>query len=187
VKVLFLDIDGVLNSWEWYARRGKHARDEGAAALVPPDLLAKWGVPVVRAYHELDPDTVALLQTVIDATDCRIVISSTWRIVYDERLLLDVLRARGFRGEIIGQTPDLSKNEKGPLWRAEPRGAEIVAWLDLYAAWNGEPAVDAYAVVDDMSVQGMPGVEHVFVRTREAVGLTDKDVAQLIDLLGRKP
>ena len=52
--VLFLDIDGVLNSREcWDRLRGLR--------------------------HKIDREKVALLNEVVAATDCRIVVSSTWR------------------------------------------------------------------------------------------------------------
>lgn len=56
--VLFLDIDGVLNSVQ-YAMR-----------LKKPGMLG------------IDPDTIPHLQRIVDKTGCNIVISSTWRITH---------------------------------------------------------------------------------------------------------
>lgn len=57
--VLFLDIDGVLNSEVWYRRRTP---------------TGEW-----REEQEFDPDAVFLLKAVVCLSDCEIVISSSWR------------------------------------------------------------------------------------------------------------
>jgi HAD domain in Swiss Army Knife RNA repair proteins len=58
MKVLFLDVDGVLNSADWF-----HKLD-----------------PKVKgAIHELDPKAVKRVQHVLEVTGAVIVLSSTWR------------------------------------------------------------------------------------------------------------
>lgn len=59
MKVLFLDIDGVLNSEAWY-----RARPEG---------------PWTEA-REIDPEALWLLKATVAMTGCQIVVSSSWRI-----------------------------------------------------------------------------------------------------------
>jgi hypothetical protein len=82
MKILFLDIDGVLNHTEWLR-------------------TAKWGP------DHIDPSRVALIQQVCDKTGAEVVISSTWRLLYPRTELCQSLRERGLQATIRGVTPDL--------------------------------------------------------------------------------
>ncbi len=85
VKVLFLDIDGVLNSEEVI-------RKSDTANVIAPKLVEK-------------------VNTIIRQTDCLVVITSTWRIYHNLPELKTILVSNGFNGTIIGVTPDnISKN-----------------------------------------------------------------------------
>ena len=59
MKIIFLDIDGVLNSIGWVERTKGTAYED----------------------KEIDPSKVRLLKQIIDKTDAKIVLSSTWREV----------------------------------------------------------------------------------------------------------
>jgi hypothetical protein len=72
MKVLFLDIDGVLNSEYWFVNRPE-----------------KEGL-----YTQVDPVAVAILSRVIKETGCTIVVSSTWRKVHRDDIV-PVLTAAG--------------------------------------------------------------------------------------------
>lgn len=104
-KVIFLDIDGVLNSVEsetWdYHNRGEEAY-----------------------YYAMCPDLVEKLNLIIRETGAKIVISSTWRKHHDTlEGLQNMLDKRGIQGEVIGST--------AALWTQ--RGIEIKQWLDLFS------------------------------------------------------
>ena len=105
MKVIFLDIDGVLNTEKYIM-----------------DLLHKNLSTQDSDWCDFfDPKCIAKLKEIIDQTGAKIVISSTWRF-----LGLDILRKkfeeRGVSGEIIDKTP-LSRSMR-------ERGYEIQAWLD---------------------------------------------------------
>jgi hypothetical protein len=102
VKVIFLDIDGVLNSEAW------------------------WNRPEVRSlpFYErsFDPRAVKRLNHLIRESDAGIVLSSSWRT--NRRSDAEALfRLAGIEGEAVGVTPWLLKN------RQATRGDEIRAWL----------------------------------------------------------
>ena len=60
--IIFLDFDGVLNTEKYYCE------------------LKSKGLPSDDKYGQLfDPEAVANLRKIIDATDARIVVSSSWR------------------------------------------------------------------------------------------------------------
>ena len=61
-KYLFLDFDGVLNT-DRYAKR-----------------LRKEGIDPFDEFGAMfDPDTISNLRSIVEQTDCKIVLSSTWR------------------------------------------------------------------------------------------------------------
>jgi hypothetical protein len=84
VKIVFLDIDGVLNSLETAPGGGSG--------------LSAW----------LDPRNIAVLNRVIEATAAQLVISSSWRTSTPLPELQERLRQAGCIGEVIGVTPVLS-------------------------------------------------------------------------------
>lgn len=122
MKVLFLDIDGVLNSAEFMLNK-RHIRRP--------------------TPHEIDAVTVPRLNSVIARTGAKICVSSTWRIGRDAMLLEEILRSHGVRCDVVGTTPETFRmdNERG--WSF--RGNEIQMWLDRH------PEVSTFAIVDDDS------------------------------------
>lgn len=62
MKVIFLDIDGVLNSNDWYVKtRGVGGYNGG----------------------DIDPECIELINDLIDATGAKIIMSSSWRSDYE--------------------------------------------------------------------------------------------------------
>lgn len=82
-KLLFLDVDGVLNHRKYYE-----------------DLYKKTGTPHVLI---LDPDCLLRLHRIVKETGCEIVLSSTWRNSQDAR---QVLLEAGVKW--VGTTPNCS-------------------------------------------------------------------------------
>jgi hypothetical protein len=153
MKLIFLDIDGVLNSTEYFEREGK-AHVDG------------FDYPSVRWWAaSIDPHTIRRLNRLIRDTGADVIISSSWRSGLRMEYLQEVLETRGFRGRIIGETPQFDDR---------PRCDEIVS-----SVMNLKP--EAYVVFDDDEDAEVPGK---FVRTSELVGLTDADVAAAKKILG---
>lgn len=102
MKIIFLDVDGVLNNMTW----AKRMRDEGVH---------------VFAEDMLEDRAIKLFKQIIDATGADVVITSTWRThVAAMTHLLDQLAYYGIRP--IAKTPRLT----------ELRGNEITAWMQRY-------------------------------------------------------
>ncbi len=120
VKIIFLDVDGVLNS------------------------VAFWTSPrYIRGRHAIDAEAVVLLNRLTDRTGARLVVSSTWR-KRGARAMRQTLRDVGITAPMLGITPDLSHRERGPLWVATERGTEIQAWLD-----TTRRQVNRFVILDD--------------------------------------
>lgn len=138
-------------------------------------------------FHGMDPMCVGFLLRIIEQTNCKIVVSSTWRLggigkgsEFQEALL--VAGGRDAIPHIVGATPDLTKaatcdpedDEKVAFWWGSSRADEIKAWLK-------ENAPDAnFVAVDDDS---LPLSLDNFVRTDSARGLTAADADEVIHKL----
>lgn len=106
--ILFLDVDGVLNSRAYVERGGSlNCRTDG-----------------------IDPLAVVQLQRIVDESGCELVLSSTWRLIFSLADMRGKLIAAGMRHPVplIDRTPDLaSSNTAGS--RAQVRGLEVNAWI----------------------------------------------------------
>lgn len=152
-KIIFLDIDGVLNSMPWI-----HTHDRS------PDLSA-----------HLDPRAVRILGDLVRVSGAEIVVSSSWRIIVPLPQLATWLRALGFSGRLIGLTPNDVPAPEGSY--SPRRGAQIARWLSLH----GKP-VDGYVVLDD-EVSDMDAVRSHVVKTDRNVGLTAADATRALTIL----
>lgn len=89
VRIIFLDVDGVLNHDAYLEDVGIERRAQ---------MLAGEGVPSGYEYYRalVDPDAVARLRGLVERTDAKIVVSSCWRGERESgpmRALLDELVA----------------------------------------------------------------------------------------------
>ena len=103
MKVIFLDIDGVLNHQKHY---------EWLMTTNEPTLMQR-----VYPYSEFNPKSCQLLNEIIKETDAQIVVSSSWRL--DGEARLNALFKHFDLPRIYSITPCLNT----------ARGIEIDAWL----------------------------------------------------------
>lgn len=102
MKVLFLDIDGVLT------HRGT--------------LKADAETFLERKVAQLDKAAVERLNYIVDSTGCAVVVSSAWRTVMEKSTIQYVLNRAGFRHLILDVTPP----------DAGSRGQDITNWCDSW-------------------------------------------------------
>lgn len=102
MKIIFLDIDGVLNSDKFYAEHSK--------------IMQESGYPDNYPYTEFDYRAVNRLNRIVSETGCNIVLSSSWRTDDNVR---DILNKIGIN--IYDKTPYLGN---------VLRGQEIQRWID---------------------------------------------------------
>ncbi len=101
MKILFLDIDGVLNSGTWFESNR-------------------------RGMFDLDPGAVSLYNEIVEKTGCMVVISSSWRRLDG---YIDELQRNSLRVDvIIGETPRLPRPNGTSVEFCE-RGFEIRSWI----------------------------------------------------------
>jgi hypothetical protein len=174
MKVLFLDIDGVLNSSQSsYYYRHIIKRDENAFDKDKEDVL-QW------LAQEFDPMAISNLYRIIDKTGCKIVISSTWRLGETLETMKSWFKGLPLiQSAIIGSTPSLRvKTPNGQIINV-PRGVEIHAWLVDYKMDKYKSK--KYAILDDDS--DMWPVHVNFFQTKTNTGLDWETAEHVIEFL----
>ena len=199
-RILFLDVDGVLNCLK-QRTFPSNVDNNGAvdAAALARDAL------------RLDPDLVGRLTKLVRDTDSHIVLSSAWRLhPAARRALASTLSNHGIGKSLLGVTSSSANPRFPPLpvlasEAAETRCYEIMHWL-----YEHNELVATWAAVDDLDLRDacarqrhadhssdvaarMPlsqrwasafdDVLTRFVRTDQALGLTKKDAAELSRVL----
>ena len=119
MKVIFLDIDGVLvtrNSIKY-----QHLN-------FPDDTSIQFGKKAVKNLNKL-----------IRLTKAKIVISSTWRLFHSLEELQDIFKKQSVKGKIISTT----SVERATIEEDIPRGQKMADWLQIY------PSLKHYFIIDD--------------------------------------
>ena len=162
-KVMFLDIDGVLNTGRWYSKMDRNT---------PKD---KYG-------YAFDPNAVANLKKIVDETGAEIVISSSWKS-FGFSELEEMWQDRALPGKLIDITPNSVSDEmllNADLDHMELfsiRGMEIKEWLSKHGK-----KVSHYVIIDDMDNMLQEQQPH-FVWIDPEVGITEGNAAQAIMIL----
>lgn len=160
MKVIFLDIDGVLNHEDYYRWRYEEI------TINHRDF--------VHPYSEFSPDSIKQLNRILKETGAEIILSSTWR--FDEMDKLQKLfKEVGIERPITDITPDLYNVFNSHCCR----GKEIEKFL------NEHPEIDRYVILDDdtdMEDYQLP----YFVKTNAyADGLNEERANKAIEILNK--
>jgi hypothetical protein len=159
LTVLFLDINGVLDSSDWY--EAEHKRRFEATGVRRPLM------------DVIDPSAVAHLNRIMLETKAVIVISSSMRRNHTMQQLDKKLRDAGFN--FMDRVIDIT-----PVIPSGCRGDEIAAWME-----NARVAffrVVRYVILDDDSDM-LPEQLPFHVKTTNARGLQHADADRAIAIL----
>ncbi len=162
MKVIFLDIDGVLNSNFW---NDAHQREISDRTLI-------------------DGGKIQLLGQLIKSTKAKVVLHSGWKFWFDHEMkplrkeserLKSMLEEEGI--EIDDMTPDHStedirKSRKFSLVKAN----EILAWISEH------DNVDKWIVIDDLDLHNEEIGKHQ-IQTDASVGLTIENINEAEEML----
>lgn len=149
MNLIFLDVDGVLNSTKF------------AVKMLEEDNIDTF------ANDLLDEHAIRLLKVLVDETDSRIVLTSTWRKHLESfDNLCQQIRKHGIT--LYATTDRRSTNEH--------RGDDITDWLK-----ENRGDFTNYVILDDDSDMTVH-TEHL-VQTSFDVGLTRADVDRAIEIL----
>lgn len=161
-KVVFLDIDGVLNSNLW---NESHQREISDGTLI-------------------DMEKIRLLSKLIQSTNSKIILHSGWKYWFDSDLkplcreaenLRSLLEKEGLT--IADITPDhateeIKKSRKFSLVKAD----EMLAWLAEHKD------VEKWIVIDDLDLHNTE-IELHQIKTDQSIGLTTEDVRKAEKML----
>lgn len=137
MKVIFLDFDGVLTS---------------TRTCVALDGRGLWTTA--------DPVAIALVKRLCDEFSAKIVVSSTWREIYDREGLMLYLHQAGLHRNYIHndwRTPSTRMSS----WRAE----EIRTWLESHSEITG------FVIIDDMDFSSSEELKEHAVKTSGTNGM----------------
>lgn len=168
MKILFLDVDGVLNN------RATMPGDDGVRTCE----LRPVNNPQVRFTGVVETAKVSALARAVEACGAQIVVSSSWRQGFET--------GAAFAGAIglvapLASAPDLVHRDWRTEWKPSSwRMHEIGWWLDDHRK------VKRFAILDDHDICAhAPKLEERFVRTDKETGLVNEDLAAVVTLLGR--
>jgi len=153
MKIVFLDIDGVLNSEQLMTKMGS-------------DL---WGDGSV-----LDPIAIERLNHLTDVTGAKIVISSSWRIAYEWDELVSILKNSGIKAEVLDKTPRFPYDD---------RADEIWSWLNNAQESVETYVILDDDRLEAKRDNSDPVLDMHFVRTSWLDGLQDRHVEKAISIL----
>ena len=156
MKVIFLDIDGVLNSREYDRKR-------------------YW-----ETMTDIDESRLPLVKEIVENTGAKIVLSSTWRVHWnknrtdcdeDGRYIADIFERHGL--QIYDKTPDLGLTAS--------RRNEIAKWLSA-----GAEPIENFVILDDYAYNwGDLSAHFVKTNPVFGAGLEEEHVRQAIAILNQ--
>ena len=188
MKIIFLDIDGVLNCENGY--KGGYCK---YAELTVDNEDEK------DHYQQFYPPAKKFLNKLIDETDAKIVISSTWRIS-GIQFMRRVWKNEGMSGEIIDVTPSFRNLSIDEHYRSLPRGLEIDYWLKrknfsqifwskkLQQEYIDKSEIENFIIIDDdsdMLYNQRDHFIHVKPSPRNLDGFNEENYDQAISVLSK--
>ena len=168
MNILFLDVDGVLNSERSFMAGGERIKQYSIDNPNDPYFLK-----ITKCT--IDPVAVDLVNRVCKTGDAKIVVSSTHRKHFADNgnklvAMKEYFSDLGIKPEyIIGWTENLST----------PRGIEIQDWLERH------PETERYVILDDSSDM-MDHQMEFFVRCDGDIGVSSANFRQMLSLFGRE-
>ena len=154
IKVIFLDIDGVLQPYK--AGQGGERFKVDRHKLVA-DLTEKHNIDysqyneydVAAVYCDWDQEALSILKNILIKAGAKIAVSSDWREPKNPNKMRDLLRIHNLDEYYIGDTPDFwtipNYNEKREKYSY--RVVEITEYLE-----QNKDRVEQYVAIDDMNL-----------------------------------
>ena len=155
MKVIFLDIDGILNS-DTYMEKQLDNSSEGIES-------------------EIDPATLILLKKAVDTTGAKIILSSSWRIMRKYNELEKFLMKFGI--SLSGKTPyvDGKRGLEIKQYLSENENIEQYLILDdeIFESFDEELVNHLILTKSDQNYYGF------------SEGLTEKHIKQIVETFGK--
>ena len=163
MRVIFLDVDGVLNNLNFLYEQFRRSN-----------------IPNIKG---LDNNNLKALQKLVELTDAKLILSSTWRSYFDDNLKplnndhnpgKDLIKKLNeYNLKLTGKTSETLE------YKGFPRSYVIKKWLDEH------PEVDSFVIIDDNAIMGEFTYTNL-VEVDKTVGLTMNDVIKAVTILKRQ-
>lgn len=177
MKVLFLDIDGVLNSQNWFGYMQYCIKNNMYNRVMnfvdTPDEYIEYKLTM------LDDRAIANLNRIVEETGCKVVLSSSWRCLWnpsENDRTIEALKLKGFKYDFYGMTPRIPQKDFG-----QERGIEIQTWMDKELEKN---EIESFVILDDDNDM-LPEQMDKFILVNNQYGLSDIDVFKAIEILNK--
>ena len=152
MKIIFLDIDGVLNSVRYDRQR---TIDQG----------------------NIDETRLQLIKKLVDSTEARIVLSSSWRKHWEK----DISKCDAIGRDIneVFAKYQLAIYDKTECLPSNDRAEEIRKWL------NRQGNIEAFVIFDDIAFGWGNNLQEHLIKTNPRIGfgLEEKHIQKAIELL----
>lgn len=160
MRLVFLDIDGVLNSFE------KCIDLNLSHSEWCPETMNAFGITL-----DVFPEHIERVNRITEETGAKIVLSSSWRVGYlaDWADVIIHLHNSGLRGFLVGRTPHGSG--------LNTRGKEIEAWFTDHP----DEKIESFVILDDDDKMD-PFMDRL-IRTDHQKGIQDEHVNRAIGML----
>ncbi len=193
MKVIFLDIDGVLQPYK-ARERFEHDLDETVKELsekynIDYTIYNKYDVGA--CYYDWDVDAVNRIKKIIEKTGAKIVISSDWRMAADLadpekkqiNKMLNFLRLWGLEEYLVGENDVYRSKEMGDLYETislMKRVGNISRTIEILNYLKAHEEIKNYVILDDTSIL----IDEHFVKTKDVIN--DYQMKKAIKILNDK-
>ena len=157
MKLIFLDVDGVLN----YG---------GCKSRAPSGCLG------------VEEEKIQLLRKIIDKTGAIVILTSTWKTEWFPTAFISELPKDGryLEEQLAKYNVFIRAKTEDPSWSRRGKGI-----LDFLNSWPDE--VESYVIIDDDSFDfEKEGISDKHVHTSFADGILPEHVEQAIEILNKK-
>ncbi|MDR2407189.1 MAG: hypothetical protein LBE13_03630, partial [Bacteroidales bacterium] len=156
-KVLFLDIDGVLQPGS-SQERFKHINEMDT---LYKKLFDEYGVDyssyfkydVAAVYYDWDKESLRELRRILDTTGAKIVISSDWRQRKPISCLQNFFRIYGMADYVVDYTPDFDHEACKEFRKTEKyKGVYECRCIEILEYVKKHPEIKKWVALDDLSL-----------------------------------
>lgn len=162
MKVIFLDIDGVLQPYN-SGERFEHDSEKIVQELTDKkgiDYSQYYKIDVAAAYYDWDYSAVNTLRYILEQTDAKIVVSSDWRDIKRPYKVRDLLAIYNLDKYWIADT---EKIEEDDIENSEEYQKYTYRTREIKKYLRKHPEVENYVAIDDKYLN--KGLEGHFVLT----------------------